>query len=103
MGDFTMMDPELRAAFDKIDDRFDKIDGRLGKLEQGQQNLLTWQKNLSHHVEELGVAIGAMSSRLTEVERTTNLIARKVGTTGVPAVGGGHVPSMPLAARGKSP
>lgn len=72
-----------------------KLDAILKQL----GDLTTWQENLSHHVEELGLHMGTVDARLTEVEKAINRVARKVGETGVPALGGGRPPRMSIAAK----
>ena len=80
------------AKIDKIDVRLDGLDARL-------DTLTMWEENLSNHVEALGVAMGAMNTRLGEVEQATNRMAQKAGVKGVPALGGSRVPDMPIAAK----
>ena len=73
-----------------------KLDAILSEI----RKLSGWQENLSNHVEKLNIHVGVMNNRLTEVEKAINRIALTVGTTGVPAVGGGLVPAMPIEAKG---
>ena len=72
-----------------------KLDAILEQLKV----LTTWQENLSNHVEELRLHMGTVDARLTEVEKAINRVARKVKETGVPAVGGGRLPRMQIAAK----
>ena len=59
-------------------EQFEILNSKLDRLERGQDNL-------SRHVEELGVAMGAMNDRLTAVEKAVNRVATEVGVEQVPA------------------
>jgi hypothetical protein len=76
-----------------------KLDAILARLD----DLTTWQENLSHHVEDLGLAMGALNTRLTNIETCVNRLASRAGVPGVPSIGDSHVPAMPRAAKGKNP
>jgi len=82
-----------------VETKVDGIETKVDAIETKVNAIDTGLNNLSNHVEELGVMMGAMNDRLTEVEKAVNRVAHKVGTTGVPAVGGGRVPRLRVAAK----
>jgi hypothetical protein len=82
-----------------IDDLATKLDAQGAKLDETLseiKKLSTWQENLSHHVDELGVAMGAMNVRLTEVEHAINRVSTKVQVPSIPSISGGRVPNMSI-------
>ena len=76
-----MTDDQFRVLSDKLD------------------RIATWQENLSNHVEQLNISMGAMNSRLGSIELVTLRAASKVGVTGLPTVGATYIPPMPLEAK----
>ena len=65
-----------------------------------QQKVLTALDNLAAHQEAMFIEIGAINTRLGQMETTINKIAIKVGVPGLPASdSAGRVGSFPLAAQ----
>ncbi len=79
----------------KIDALATQIDTRLNELKQGQTNIAS-------QIEELNLEVGAVDTRIKNVETVVHQLASKAGVQSIPALGGGRTSSLPRAAKGKS-
>ena len=86
-----MTNEELKISIDELrasmDQRFDRMDQKI-------DNLTTLQ-------EETMVEVGAVKTRLGDVESTVNRIASKVGVASIPAMGGSGRSPASLSAKRK--
>ena len=69
-----MTEDQFRA---EVMRRFDEMDAKLD--------------NVASQVGELSVEVGAINTRLTNVEKAVNQIASRVGIPSIPAIGGGQL------------
>ena len=65
MGDFTMMDPELRAALKSIDKRFDKLDYQFKNLREDVHLIKTLLGIVNIDLKTLRPAVFADQKHLT--------------------------------------
>ena len=76
-----MTDQQLAGHFAGITKRLNSIDSRLEKMDGRLEKM-------DGRLEELALEVGAVKTRLGDVERVVNVLASKAGMESIPALGG---------------